>query len=161
MRSWRGWSDGVGCRSNADTTLLEAARDAARRAYAPYSRFGVGAAARTRSGRIHVGANMENASYGLAICAEVSALARAVADGDFRVTGIAVAGGLLNAQGMPQPGGVVTPCGRCRQLIKEAADVSGTDITVFCANADLSEVVETRISELLPRAFGPTDLGLA
>ena len=141
--------------------LLSAALAAAGNAYAPYSRFAVGAAVRTKSGRVHTAANMENASYGLTICAEAAALTRAVAEGDFQVTEIAVVGGRIGDDGALIPGDVVTPCGRCRQLIKEAADVSGTDIRVVCANADLSETLDTTIDTLLPHAFGPKDLGLA
>ncbi|MCA8907590.1 MAG: cytidine deaminase [Rhodospirillaceae bacterium] len=141
-----------------DDDLLAAARAAAADAYAPYSGFAVGAAVRTRSGRIHPGANMENASYGLSLCAEAAALARAVAENDFQVVEIAVVGGKRGEGGTLVPGDPVTPCGRCRQLLKEAADVAGADIRVISANADLSKVLETTVSELLPHAFGPDHL---
>ena len=140
--------------------LLDRARAAARTAYAPYSRFAVGAAALSRSGRIHVGTNMENASYGLTMCAEVAALARAVAEGDFQIVALAILGGRIGADGELIAGDAVMPCGRCRQAIKEAADVSGVDIAVFCANADRTELQQTSIAALLPHAFGPKDLGL-
>ncbi|MCB9959203.1 MAG: cytidine deaminase [Rhodospirillaceae bacterium] len=143
-----------------DLDLLAAARAAAANAYAPYSGFAVGAAVRTRSGRIHTGTNMENASYGLSLCAEAAALACAVAEGDFQVVAIAVVGGRRDTSGGLIAGGPVTPCGRCRQLLKEAADAAGGDIRVLAANADLTEVLETTVSALLPHGFGPKDLGL-
>ena len=118
---------------------------------------------------------MENASYGLTMCAEVAALARAVAEGDFQIVALAILGGRIGADGELIAGGAVMPCGRCRQAIKEAADVSGVDIAVFCANADRTELQQTSIAALLrdgarrgstsiaallPHAFGPKDLGL-
>ena len=139
--------------------LLDRARAAASAAYAPYSGFAVGAAALSRSGRIHVGTNMENASYGLTVCAEVAALAQAVAEGDFQIVALAVLGGRIGDGGALIAGRAVTPCGRCRQVIREAADVSGVDIVVFCANADRTELHQTTIADLLPHAFGPNDLG--
>lgn len=143
--------------SAPDRQLLISARDVSRRAYAPYSRFGVGAAVRTRSGAVYAGANMENASYGLTLCAENSALLQSVAAGDFSVEAIAVVGGPLN--GASTAGQPVTPCGRCRQLLFEAAQVAGTDVKVISANTDFSRITVRRISELLPEAFGPRDLG--
>lgn len=144
--------------SPQDQELLRVAMKTHRNAYAPYSRFGVGAAVRSISGHLYSGSNMENASYGLTACAEMAALTRAVTDGDFRVEAIAIVGGSLGeATSSSKP---VTPCGRCRQLIAEAGEVSGTDVRVLCANADLSRVMVTTISSLLPLAFGPKDLGV-
>lgn len=142
--------------SQEDLALLLTARDVARRAYAPYSHFGVGAAVRTKSQGIFAGANMENASYGLTLCAETSALLQSVAAGDFQVATIAVVGGPLN--GIQVGGDVVTPCGRCRQLILEAAYVSGLDVRVLSANADLSNICVAPISYLLPHGFDPKNL---
>lgn len=139
-----------------DRELLLTARDVARRAYAPYSGFGVGAAVRTKSQVIFAGTNMENASYGLTLCAETSALLQSVAAGDFQVATIAVVGGSLD--GIQVGGDVVTPCGRCRQLILEAAHVSGLDVRVLSANADLSNICVAPISYLLPHGFGPRNL---
>ena len=138
-----------------DRELLEAAQAAQRNAYVPYSDFGVGCAARSRGGEIFAGTNMENVSYGVTICAEAAALSRAVTDGDFQLVALAVVGGPLvdTATG----GKVVTPCGRCRQLIFEASHVSGEDIRVLCADTNLSRIVAAPISELLPLAFGPRD----
>ena len=128
-------------------SLLQAAVSVAKNAYAPYSKFVVGAAVETRDGSIFTGTNMENASYGLTMCAEVGALQACVAAGKFdQVLRIAIAGGSPG-------GGIVTPCGRCRQLIHESSVVGGTDVEVWCANIDLTAVERFKISELLPRAF--------
>ena len=143
--------------SKEDRELAEAAQAMISRAYAPYSRFGVGAAVRSSSGAIHSGCNVENASYGLTMCAEVGALCRAAAEGDFRIEAIAVAGGPLDGGRSAR---VVTPCGRCRQLIFEAAQVSGQDVPVLCCSAELDRIDVHRISFLLPEAFGPKDLGV-
>lgn len=135
-----------------DRDLLEAAREAADRAYAPYSRFHVGAAALAADGRIHVGANMENASYGLSLCAEVQALmAASFAGGD--VVAVAVAGHAADAPNAP--GDIVTPCGRCRQLIHEAACRAGRPVRVVCANGTLEAVSVATSDDLLPHGFGP------
>ena len=129
--------------------LLQAARSVMHRAYNLYSGFFVGAAVRTGSGRIYAGANLENASLGLTICAEPAAITRAYGEGDPDIRDIAVVGG----PALDSNGEMVSPCGRCRQLIYEAAQVSETDIVVLCANADLSKVTKARISDLLPSAF--------
>jgi cytidine deaminase len=140
-----------------DRELVVAARQAADRAYAPYSGFAVGAAARGAGGDVHVGANLENASYGLAICAEVSALTAANTAGEFnRLEAIAIVGfGFFPKVHLTE---VVTPCGRCRQVISESAQLSGIDIAVFACSGDLERIEQYHISELLPRAFGPRSL---
>jgi cytidine deaminase len=142
--------------SSEDQELLLRARTTSVRAYAPYSGFGVGAAVRSRAGFIYVGANLENASYGLTLCAECSALSAALTAEDFRVEAIAVIGGHLD--GHAGSNAVITPCGRCRQLIFEAAQVAKVDTRVICANMDLSKILATTISALLPSGFGPKDL---
>jgi cytidine deaminase len=142
--------------SDADRALAAAARDTVANAYAPYSGFAVGAAVRTKTGKTYTGANLENASYGLSLCAEVAAIAAANSAGDFTIEAIAVTGRKAAA---PYDGaGIVTPCGRCRQVIFEAAQRSEVDIRVLSCNADLSEIAEASISELLPAAFGPSNL---
>lgn len=141
--------------------LIAAARDAARNAHAPYSRFGVGAALLLDDGRVVTGCNFENASYGLSLCAETVALARANCDGDLRrVVEVAVTGGVLAADGSISGSAIVTPCGRCRQMLNEPASLAGRDIMVHCASADGAAVESFALSELLPRAFGPGDLGI-
>jgi cytidine deaminase len=140
-----------------DADLIIAARKAAEQAYAPYSGFAVGAAARAVNGVIHIGANLENASYGLSLCAEVSALTAANTSGDFdQLEAIAIVGfGFFPEKHLSQ---VVMPCGRCRQLISESAQLSETDIDIFAASGDLERIEQYQISELLPQAFGPQSL---
>lgn len=142
-----------------DTDLIEAARAAARNAYAPYSRFGVGAALRLEDGSIVSGCNFENASYGLTLCAETVALASANAQGVLaQVVGVAVIGGPMAEDGSLSGTAPVFPCGRCRQMLYEAACISQRDLPVDCAAAQGHAVKRYRISELLPDAFGPSDL---
>jgi cytidine deaminase len=140
--------------------LVDAARAAARLAYAPYSRFAVGAAVLLADGTVVTGANVENASYGLSLCAETVALATTASQGRLgEVVAIAVTGGRKGPDG-PEGSAVVSPCGRCRQVINEAAQLGGRDLPVFCAAPDGSAVTRYRLSELLPDAFGPADLGI-
>lgn len=134
-------------------SLIEAARTAQGHAYAPYSNFHVGAALGFADGSTVTGANVENASYGLALCAETSAVAAAMNAGTRGgLVAVAVIGGLNGAAGP-----VVTPCGRCRQVLTELAQLGGTDPTIWCVGAD--EVLELKLSALLPHAFGPANLG--
>jgi cytidine deaminase len=139
-------------------TLIEAARAAARNAYAPYSNFAVGAAVLLGDGSVVTGANFENASYGLSLCAETVALAKTSSDGRLKdVVAIGVIGGRIgHADTAP-----VSPCGRCRQILNEAAQLAGLDLPVYCGGAEGDEIAAYRLSELLPAAFGPKDLGLA
>jgi cytidine deaminase len=140
--------------------LIAAARTAARNAHAPYSRFAVGAALRMTDGSIVTGANFENASYGLSLCAETVAVATASAQGRLaEIAEVAVIGGMI-ADGVPTGDTPVRPCGRCRQVLNEAAQIGHRDLRVFCAGAEGDKVEEHRLSELLPHAFGPADLGL-
>lgn len=142
--------------------LIAIARDAARNAHAPYSRFGVGAALLLDDGRVVSGCNFENASYGLSLCAETVALARANCEGDLRrVVEVAVIGGMFGADGTIGGADVVTPCGRCRQMLNEAASLAKRDIMVHCGSADGAVVESFALSVLLPRAFGPGDLGIS
>jgi cytidine deaminase len=124
--------------------LVRAARAASRRSHAPYSRFPVGAAVLADSGRIHAGCNVENASYGLSICAERAAIFAAVAAGDRRLRCVVVH--------TPTPAPTL-PCGACRQVIREF----GTEVRIV-AVCDGDERVDTSIAALLPAAFGPENL---
>ena len=131
-----------------DDELIEAARAAAHQSYSPYSRFAVGAALRFADGSVVTGTNIENASYGLALCAETVAVAKAMDAG--------VRGG-LEAVAVTGPGAdAITPCGRCRQVLNELAQLGGTDPIVLCVGPN--EVQRVRLSELLPHAFGPASL---
>ena len=138
--------------------LVAAARAASAHAYAPYSNFHVGAALLLADGSVVTGANVENASYGLSLCAETVAAAKLLSAGQRGgLTAVAVIGGAPDASGEATPGAEpVTPCGRCRQVLNEIAQLGGTDPLVLCIGAD--GTVETSLSTLLPRAFGPANL---
>jgi cytidine deaminase len=138
--------------------LIAAAREAAAHAHAPYSNFAVGAALLLIDGTIVTGTNFENASYGLSLCAETVALATANAQGRLRdVVAVGVIGGRIgHADTAP-----ISPCGRCRQVLNEAAQLGGRDLEVYCAGSAGEDIAEYRLSQLLPHAFGPGDLGLA
>lgn len=132
--------------------LIALAREAAARAYAPYSKFHVGCAVESVDGEVATGANVENACYRLGLCAEQGALAAAqLAFGLDKVARIAVAGG--------DSAIVCTPCGGCRQAILEAAQLSGRDIEILCSSGEGSAVERHRIGELIPNGFGPANLG--
>ena len=140
--------------------LIDAARYAAKNAHAPYSRFGVGAALLMRDGSVVTGCNFENASYGLSLCAETVALAKANSEGRLReVVEVAVIGGAIGENGLSGTS-VVSPCGRCRQVLNEAAQLGRRDLLIHCGAAEGGAVETYRLSELLPHAFGPADLGL-
>ena len=131
-----------------DDDLIAAARDAAAKSYSPYSGFPVGAALRFADGSVVTGTNIENASYGLALCAATVAVSKALADG--------VRGG-LGVVAVTGPGDEpLTPCGRCRQVLNELAQLGGTAPAILCVGPH--EVRRLRLSELLPHAFGPASL---
>jgi len=133
-------------RAAPDPELLALAREAAGRAYAPYSHFPVGAAVRTADGRRYAGANVENAAYPQGQCAEASALGAMVAGGGGRVVEVVVAAPSAEE---------CAPCGGCRQRLREFAD---QDTPVHLA--DMARVRRTTsVAELLPLSFGPESLG--
>jgi cytidine deaminase len=125
--------------------LRDLARAAAGRAYCPYSRFQVGAALAVRSGAVFTGCNVENASYGLTICAERNAVFQMVAAGETAFDAIVV------YTPTPMP---TAPCGACRQVLFEF----GPDAEVI-GLCDGPEVLRTTVRALLPAAFGPASLG--
>ena len=141
-----------------DQELIAAARAAALKAYAPYSRFSVGCAIESVDGEVATGANMENACYRLGLCAEQSALTAAQhAFGLDKVARIVVAGG--DGSGSELAGEqTVAPCGGCRQAILEAAQLGGRDVEIICSNGDGSATDRHRISTLIPHGFGPANL---
>jgi cytidine deaminase len=134
-------TDRVSTMPDDNTTLLSAARKAGKRAYCPYSQFPVGAAVETDLGRF-TGCNIENASYGLAVCAERVALFTAIAAGATRIDHLAVS--CLQA-GETDPPGSRMPCGACRQVI---AEFMLPDATVTVDGAGV-----WRVADLLPQAF--------
>src|SRR5690606_2184470 len=123
-------------------TLLARAREARAAAYAPYSGFPVGAALLDADGVVHAGANVENASYGLTICAERAAVFRAIGERVRSFRAIAIVG--------PDDDQPCAPCGACRQVLHEFAP----DLIVCLADPSGS-VEQLRLPDLLPRAFGP------
>ena len=122
--------------------LISQALEAREMAYAPYSQYLVGATLLGKSGRIYTGCNVENAVYSVTICAERTAVFKAVSDGEKEFVAIAVA---------TENGG--SPCGSCRQVLREF----GKDITVLIADA-VGNVRETTVGELLPDSFSISDL---
>jgi cytidine deaminase len=132
--------------------LIERAREAGRHAYAPYSDYQVGAALLFEDGAIVTGSNVENASYGLSLCAETNAASKALNEGRRGgLVALAVVGPEDKGDGAP-----ITPCGRCRQVLNEIAQLGRTDPVVYCVGAE--EVREVTLSTLLPQAFGPAHL---
>lgn len=125
--------------------LFEAAKDAMSNAYAPYSGFPVGAAVRAESGRIYSGCNVENAAYPQGWCAEQSALSAMIQAGETRIKEIAVIGG---------GDALCTPCGGCRQKIREFA---GPDTPIHIFGPDGHRASFT-LDQLLPESFGPENL---
>jgi cytidine deaminase len=124
-------------------TLIERANEARRHAYAPYSNYPVGAALRTKSGRVFTGINVENAAYPTSMCAERTAVFKAVSEGEREFDAIAV---------VTDNGG--SPCGSCRQVLAEF----GQDTTVLIANGEGELLQETTVKDLLPGAFTPEQL---
>ena len=129
-----------------DTDLFAAAKAVRARAYAPYSKFHVGVAILADDGKIYAGCNVENAAYPIGNCAEASAIAAMIAGGGKRIRRVYVTG----SGSMP-----VTPCGGCRQRIREFAD---PDVTVICHGVDGQPLSQT-LAQLLPHSFGPEFLG--
>ena len=121
--------------------LIERAMEMAKMAYAPYSHFRVGAAVLAESGRVYGGANVENASYGATVCAERSAVFTAVNAGERKLVAIAV---------------TETPCGICRQVMREFCDPKAFKVIVAKSVEDYREYTR---EELLPESFGPECLG--
>jgi cytidine deaminase len=123
--------------------LIDLANEARRRAYAPYSNYPVGAALRTKSGRVFTGVNVENAAYPDGMCAERTAVFKAVSEGEREFEVIAV---------VTDNGGA--PCGSCRQVLAEF----GLDTLVLIANGEGELLQETTVKDLLPGAFTPEHL---
>ncbi len=123
--------------------LVEAAVSVRNNAYAPYSNYFVGAALLSESGKIFLGCNFENASFGAGSCAERVALGAAIAGGQRKFKGICVCG----------ESSTVTPCGICRQALSEFGDMA-----VICCDAKGESIKEYKLSELLPAAFDASEL---
>jgi len=136
--------------------LLLQAREILPNAYNIYSGFRVACAVMTSSGKIFRSCNMENASYGLSICAEPGAIQSALSHGETQITMVAIVGGFTDkTDGLPP-----LPCGRCRQIISEASYIANDDIEIISANIGFSKIIVTSILELLPAPFSAGDLNL-
>jgi cytidine deaminase len=131
----------------ARARLETSARRAARKAYAPYSKFPVGAAVLAASGKTYTGCNVENAAYGLCNCAERTAIFSAIAAGEHAVTAVAV---------YTPTDAATTPCGACRQVINEFGPEA-----IVISICDSEDRIETTLAALLPAAFGPDNLSAA
>ena len=125
--------------------LVERALEMRRFSYAPYSHFRVGAALECEDGSVYTGCNVENAAYGSSLCAERTALVKAVSEGRRRFVRLAVAGDSAD---------YCWPCGACRQMLREF----GTDLEVLAANRE-GAYVAISLEKLLPHSFGPETLG--
>ncbi|NRF69233.1 cytidine deaminase [Aquincola sp. S2] len=130
---------------NVMNALVQAARAARERAYAPYSKFQVGAALLDDHGRLHAGCNIENAAYPQSQCAEASAIAHLVLTGGRRILAVAVVGVAAEP---------VTPCGGCRQRLREFAS---DDVPIWMADQQIVRAKYT-LGQLLPASFGPEHL---
>lgn len=128
--------------------LMKQAKLAMEKAYVPYSRFKVGCALMDAEGRIHHGCNIENAAFGPTNCAERTAMFRAVADGHQPRSFLAMAV-------VGDTEGPISPCGVCRQVMSE---LCAPDMPIFLTNLK-GDVLQTTAAQLLPGAFGPSDLG--
>ena len=130
----------------ADKSLIAAAVEARAKAYAPYSRFLVGAAVKDEYDAIHAGCNVENAAYPLGTCAEAGAVAAMVLAGGRQIVAVAIAGA---------GGGLVTPCGGCRQKLRE---FGRGDLIIHICDEHGSLRRSFSLQELLPYSFGPENL---
>ncbi|MFH1808980.1 MAG: cytidine deaminase [Pseudomonadota bacterium] len=129
---------------SSERELCALALAARNNAHAPYSKFSVGAALRTSSGRVFTGCNVENASFGLTICAERNAVAAAVAAGEREFKAIAIATDLREP---------ASPCGACRQVLAEFAP----ELRVLLTNPE-GRIMRLKLSTLLPRRFDPSQV---
>lgn len=130
--------------------LIAAAIAARNNSYSPYSGYAVGSAVLAEDGTVYSGCNVENAAYPLGFCAEANAIGNMIMGGGKKIIHIVVAG---------PNGDICTPCGGCRQQIREFADFSESPITI--CDADGGIVLETNIGALLPHSFGPENLNSA
>lgn len=132
--------------------LVRLAFEAMEHSYSPYSNFQVGAALLTADGTVYQGCNVENASYGAAICAERTAALKAVFDGKRVFKAIAVVG--AHRDSAPEEASYAYPCGICRQFLREFA---APDMKIYVARTP-DEILESTLWDMLPHSFGPEDL---
>ncbi|KAK7093343.1 hypothetical protein V1264_007116 [Littorina saxatilis] len=130
------------CSKEEEALLLEKCQEAKRHSYSPYSHFPVGAALLTKEGKLYTGCNVENAAYPTSLCAERTAIVKAVSEGHREFKAIAISSNLSDS--------FISPCGGCRQVMAEFS----LDMTVYMTKADGSFLTRT-VDELLPFAFTP------
>ena len=138
-----------------NTALIENALEVLDYSYAPYSGFNVAAAVLADSGRIYTGVNVENASYPAGICAECNAVAKAVSCGERHIRSIAIVSRNTKARD-GEDSGYTSPCGICRQVLREFSDPQ--ELKVIMAK-NVEDYKEMTLEELLPLSFGPESLG--
>jgi len=140
--------------SELEKSALIEAENTLKNAYTPYSHFNVAACLYAQDGQLVSGANCENASYGLVMCAERSAIVRANAMGLRKFSGIAI---ITKGEAFDttEP---TAPCGSCRQMLYELSQLSNCDLKVIMSATKKDKIMVATISELLPYAFGPKDL---
>lgn len=131
-----------------DLELMRLAEDARAYSYTPYSHFAVGAALLTKSGKVYTGCNIENASYTPTVCAERTAVFKAVSEGERKFAAIAIIGGPAG-----QKGRFCAPCGVCRQVLREFCAL---DFRILLGTTE--EVQTFTLGDLLPTSFAPSDL---
>ena len=131
-----------------DLELMRLAEDARAYSYTPYSGFAVGAALLTKSGKVYTGCNIENASYTPTVCAERTAVFKAVSEGEKEFAAIAIIGGPAGEKGR-----FCAPCGVCRQVLREFCEL---DFRILLGSVD--KVQAYTLGKLLPTSFGPLDL---
>ncbi|TML56614.1 MAG: cytidine deaminase [Actinobacteria bacterium] len=136
---------------------LDAAEAVLNNSYNPYSHFAVGACLVTENGELVSGTNVENAAYGSTICAERSALVRANAEGHRVFRGISIIGRGVHSERQSEPQ-LTGPCGACRQMLYEFAELGGNDPWVVLSTPAREKVEITSVRALLPYGFGPNNL---
>ena len=140
--------------SSKQQKLVDSAEAVMEHSYNPYSHFFVGASLLAKDGTLISGTNVENAAYGSSICAERSALLRANAMGYRQFEAVAI---IVRAEksNVKEPS---APCGSCRQMLNEVAQLAGKNLIVILSNTKKDKIILTSIRELLPLSFGPADL---
>ena len=132
--------------------LIQKALEVRKKAYVPYSHHPVGAALLTKSGHVYTGCNVENAAFGPGICAERTAVVKAVSEGERDFVRIAVVGGPENAEHLP----LCPPCGICRQVLNEFAEPGSFEVILGTDDPENMKVL--KLEELLPYGFGPKNM---
>ncbi|MDR3116621.1 MAG: cytidine deaminase [Bifidobacteriaceae bacterium] len=135
--------------------LLKKALQVRENSYSPYSKYAVGAAVLCDENMVHLGCNVENASYPASICAERNAITTMAAEGMRKINKIAIVGGFADGGGDTSQ--IVTPCGVCRQVIREFCDPETCQVVMAPLN-NLENITVMKFSELLPYSFGPDNL---